>query len=98
AGLLAGFGLAAGLKSLFGQFGLELTETSLVFRPRTAVAAYAVGIFVTLFSAYLPARRASKVAPVEAMRDDVATPGASVRRRTIIGTVLAASGIAGIVV
>src|SRR5699024_745510 len=67
-GLLAGFALAAGLKTLFAQFGLDLSQTALVFRPRTAVAAYAVGILVTMFSAYLPARRASRIAPVEAMR------------------------------
>lgn len=96
AGLLAGFGLAAGLKALFAQFGLDLSQTALVFRPRTAVAAYAVGILVTMFSAYLPARRASRIAPVEAMRDDVAMADSSVRRRTVIGAVLAVLGVAAI--
>jgi len=95
-GLLAGFALAAGLKTLFAQFGLDLSQTALVFRPRTAVAAYAVGILVTMFSAYLPARRASRIAPVEAMRDDVAMADSSVRRRSVIGTVLAVLGAAGI--
>ena len=37
--------------------------------------ALGVGLLVTLASAYLPARRAGRVAPVAAMRDDVALAG-----------------------
>src|SRR5699024_9786216 len=87
-GLLAGFGLAVGLKTLFAQFGLDLSGTPLVFQTRTVVVAYAVGMLVTLFAAYLPARRASRIAPVAAMRDDVAMPESSIRRRVVLGSVL----------
>lgn len=93
-GLLAGFGLAAGLKILFANFGLDLTGSPLVFEPRTALVAYAVGMIVTLFAAYLPARRAAKIAPVAAMRDDIALPESSIRRRVIIGSVLVTAGVA----
>lgn len=93
-GLLAGFGLAAGLKALFANFGLDLSGSSLVFRPRTAVISYAVGILVTLFAAYLPARHAAKIAPVAAMRDDIALPESSIRRRLIVGSALVAAGAA----
>ena len=91
-GLLAGFGLAAGLKALFANFGLDLSGSPLVFQPRTAIVAYAVGILVTLFAAYLPARRAAKIAPVQAMRDDIALPESSIHRRVIAGSVLVATG------
>ncbi len=93
-GLLAGFGLAAGLKALFAEFGLDLSGSPLVFEPRTAIAAYAVGILVTLFAAYLPARRAAKIAPVAAMRDDIALPESSIHLRVVIGSVLVAAGAA----
>jgi putative ABC transport system permease protein len=92
-GLLGGWGLAVALKALFAQFGLDLSATPLVFSLRTVLVAYAVGIVVTLVAAYLPARRASRIAPVAAMRDDVALPEASIRRRMIVGAVLGVIGI-----
>jgi len=93
-GLGLGFLLAVGLKALFGLFGLDLSGTGLSFAPRTAVVAYAVGMVVTLLAAYLPARRASRIAPVAALRDDVALPEQSIRRRSVVGTVLVALGAA----
>ena len=93
-GLLAGFGLAAGLKALFAEFGLDLSGSPLVFQPRTAIVAFAVGVLVTLFAAYLPARRAAKIAPVAAMRDDIAMAESSIHLRVIVGSVLVALGAA----
>ncbi|AXT86472.1 ABC transporter permease [Aeromicrobium sp. A1-2] len=91
-GLGLGFGLAAGLRALFANFGLDLTGSPLVFQTSTAVFAYVVGVLVTMFAAYLPARRASRIAPVAAMRDDIALPEGSIRRRLAIGVGLAILG------
>jgi len=91
-GLVLGFGLAVGLRALFGYFGLDLSGTPLQFELRTALVCYVVGMTVTVVAAYLPARRASRISPVAAMRDDVALPESSVRRRTLVGAVLAAAG------
>ena len=93
-GLALGFGLALGIKALFAMIGLDLSGSALVFEPRTAVAAYLVGMLVTAFAAYLPGRRASRISPVEALRDDVAMPESSIRRRTIVGAAMTASGSA----
>ncbi|MGA8987116.1 ABC transporter permease [Aeromicrobium sp.] len=93
-GLGLGFGLAAALRALFANFGLDLTGSPLVFQPSTAVFAYVVGVLVTMFAAYLPARRASRIAPVAAMRDDVALPEGSIRRRLLVGVALAVLGTA----
>ncbi|NYE38963.1 putative ABC transport system permease protein [Nocardioides cavernae] len=100
-GLLVGLGLARGLAALFSSFGLEINSAVLNLTPLTVLAAYGVGIAVTVAAAYLPARRASKVAPVEAMREDVSMTEGSLRRRTLIGAVLLVIGaglaVAGVV-
>jgi len=93
-GLALGFALALGIKALFALIGLDLSGSPLVFEPRTALAAYLVGMFVTAFAAYLPGRRASRISPIEALRDDVAMPESSIRRRTIVGAVMTAMGAA----
>ncbi|TQJ48385.1 ABC transporter permease [Phycicoccus sp. SLBN-51] len=94
AGLGLGFVLAVGIKALFAQFGLDLSGSPLVFESSTAVAAYAVGLAVTMVAAYLPARRAGRMAPVAAMRDDVAMPEAALHWRLIVGGLLVAAGLA----
>ena len=91
-GLALGFGLALGLKALFGAIGLDLSGAGLVFAWRTVAVAYAVGVLITLLAAYLPARRAAQVPPVAAMRDDVAMPESSMRRRLVAGGMLTAVG------
>jgi putative ABC transport system permease protein len=91
-GLALGFALALGIKALFAMIGLDLSGSPLVFEPRTAVAAYLVGMLVTAFAAYLPGRRASRISPIEALRDDVAMPESSIRRRTIVGAAMTALG------
>ncbi|WP_137295505.1 ABC transporter permease [Nocardioides dongxiaopingii] len=91
-GVLLGIVLAIGLRALFATFGLDLSGQPLVYRPRSFLAAYVVGILVTMAAAYLPARRTSRIAPVQAMRDDVALPEASLRNRFRYGLLLALVG------
>jgi len=87
-GLGLGVLLAIGIRALFATFGLDLSGASLIFAPRTVGAAYAVGLVVTTFAAYLPARRSARIAPVAALRDDVAMTEAALHWRLIIGVVL----------
>jgi putative ABC transport system permease protein len=91
-GLGLGFALAMGITALFASFGLDLTGTPLVFQPRTALVAYAVGLVVTLAAAWLPARRAGRIPPVAAMRDDVVVGETSLHRRVILGGVMSVAG------
>ena len=84
-----------GLRALFAMFGLDLGAATLRLEPRTIAISYAVGVVVTLVAAYLPARRAARIAPVAAMRDDVALPESSLRRRLVVGVPLVAGGIGG---
>jgi len=91
-GILLGFALPPALTALMRAIGIDLQLDSLVFKPRTAILAYAVGIGVTMIAAYLPARRASRIAPVAALRDDIALPESSIRRRTLIGSIVVVLG------
>jgi putative ABC transport system permease protein len=96
-GLGLGLGVAAGLRAVLGVAGIEVPTTTLQVEPRTIAAALLVGVGVTVLAALLPARQATKVAPVAALRA-VDAPAKSVGRARIgIGaalTVLGAGGLA----
>ncbi|HVQ93781.1 MAG TPA: FtsX-like permease family protein [Mycobacteriales bacterium] len=91
-GLLAGIGVALGLKALFNTFGAEFPPGPTLVLPRTIIAAFAVGVLVTAAAALIPARRAAKIAPVAAMRD-AATADRSLTRQTIGGLIVLALGV-----
>lgn len=91
-GLGLGVLLAMGIRALFANFGLDLSGQPLIFAPRTFVASYAVGIVVTMTAAWLPARRTGRIAPIQALRDDVALPESALHRRLIVGTALIGVG------
>lgn len=95
-GLGIGLGVAKGLKLLMDASGFNLPSTSLQLEPRTVIVSLLVGTLVTVVAALVPARRATKVLPVEALRES--TPGAEKpsRRRAIIGLSLLGLGVAGI--
>jgi putative ABC transport system permease protein len=86
-GLGLGVLLAMGIRALFANFGLDLTGQALIFAPRTVLACYVVGVLVTMAAAWLPARRTTRIAPVQALRDDIALPESSIHRRLLLGLV-----------
>jgi putative ABC transport system permease protein len=90
-GLAAGVGLALLLQQLFRASGAEFGG-GLTFTYRPVLWSYAVGVVVTVTAAYFPARRAARIPPVAAMRDDVAMPPRSLRIRLIAGSVVTAAG------
>ncbi|MFT4200350.1 ABC transporter permease [Gordonia sp. (in: high G+C Gram-positive bacteria)] len=90
-GLAVGIGLAAALRAIaIATTGLP--NGGLRITPTAVLAALAVGIVVTMLSAWLPARRAARVAPVEAMRATMAEPR-SLHTRTVVGGVIGLLGI-----
>jgi putative ABC transport system permease protein len=91
-GLAFGLAVAVGVRGLLGAVGIAMPAGSLVVKAHTVVAAYLVGVVVTLFAAGGPAYRASRIPPVAAMRDDVALPERSLRNRAIGGAVVAVAG------
>ena len=95
-GLGMGYLLALGLRWLFGQFGLDLSQADFPITVTAVVASYVVGILVTAVAGLLPARRASRVAPVAALRDDVALPEGTLRKRVAVGLVMVVVGAGSI--
>ncbi len=86
-GIALGVGMARGLSALMTSFGLELPTASVRVQGSTVLAGLLVGTVVTVVAAVAPARRATKVLPVEALRDSV--PGAQrVSRLRFVGGVL----------
>ncbi len=101
-GLLLGLGLSRLLAGLFRTFGLDIAGDVLTLTPFTIIAGYVVGIVVTMVAAFVPARRAAKVPPVAAMRDDLVVQEKGMGRRLVlgsiamaVGTALAAAGLIG---
>jgi putative ABC transport system permease protein len=91
-GLGAGLLLASGLEGLFSSMGLSLPIAGMSLSGGTVIAGLLVGLGVTLAAAMMPARRATKVAPVAALRE-AADAGSRVR---LPGRVLrAATGLVG---
>jgi putative ABC transport system permease protein len=97
-GLAAGVGLAIGLIELLGLLGMNITSAEMAFGWPTPVAAYAVGIGVTVVAAYLPSRRAARVSPMAALADVEATgTGRPLRMRAAAGLLVAVAGAAALV-
>ncbi len=97
-GFVCGVGLAYGLRSALNAFDLGLPSGPLSLEPRTVAVAFTVGILVTVLSAYAPARRAARIPPVAAMREEFASAGDSLRVRTLVGSVLGALGAVAVVI
>ncbi|MFJ9697685.1 ABC transporter permease [Kitasatospora sp. NPDC101183] len=92
-GIGVGLGVAVGLVALMNAIGMDLKAADLQIGPDVFVAGYALGIVVTVVAAWFPARRASRIAPIEALRDH-GTPadGRANLIRSIVGLVLTAGG------
>lgn len=97
-GIVVGLGIAKGLEALLSSVGLDLSGSTLQLQARTVLVGLLVGTLVTVVASTFPARRATRVAPVEALRE--ATPQVSVVSvgRIATGATLIALGVASIIV
>ena len=93
-GILGGIGMAEGLEALFAANGVDLSDHPVVLASRTVVAAVLVGIGVTVLAALGPARAASTVAPMAAIRGAGEASPTRRRIRAISGLVLSGAGVA----
>lgn len=94
-GVGAGVGLVAGLQQIFAGMGMELSGR-IPLDGFTVAVSVTTGTLVSLVAAAVPARRAALTAPVEAMRDDVASHDRASRWRTGVGAVLLSGGLVAV--
>ena len=87
--------LRIGPFGLMDLVGLSLPSTAQQIEPRTIWLPVLVGTIVTVVAALIPARRATKVLPVEALREATPGSGKPSRLRGVIGFVLTGLGLTG---
>ena len=97
-GLAVGVGVAGLLKALLDAAGFEIPAGGIVLTGATVVTSLVVGIVVALASAYLPARKASKVPPLAAMREVAYERTTASTARILSGLVIVGLGVAALVV
>ncbi|HVL91878.1 MAG TPA: FtsX-like permease family protein [Acidimicrobiales bacterium] len=93
-GLAAGVAVAGGLKALLAGFGIDIPAGGIVLAPRTVAVSLVAGLGVSVVAALVPARKASRVPPVAALRNVAVDDTGRSRRRAVAGGVVVAAGAA----
>jgi len=101
AGLFLGLALAKGLNEVFVLLGIDLPTAGTVFETRTVVVCLLVGTVITLIASLRPARRATRVPPIAAVREGADLPPGRFARWTpfvsgatlLVGVLLLAYGV-----
>lgn len=93
-GVVAGFGLAQLIFMILDALDLGIPSGSLALTTSSVVTPLVLGFVVTLFSAWAPARRAGRVAPVQGMRVGTVAAEAGGGMRTYVGVLAVIAGIA----
>jgi putative ABC transport system permease protein len=73
-GLVLGLGIAKGMLALFSALSVDLPDGGTVFALRTVIVSLLVGTGVTLLATILPARRATRIPPIAAVREGSQLP------------------------
>ncbi|GAB7030940.1 FtsX-like permease family protein [Streptomyces sp. NPDC021749] len=94
-GFALGLGIAVGLRAVLNANGAGFPDGPVVISANTVLAALAVGVVVTVLAAWLPSRKAARIAPVEALSTVEAPPAPrSLVLRNTLGLLLTGLGVA----
>ncbi len=98
-GIFAGIGVAKLILYIFNAAGAGFPNFGIVLKPTAVVMAFLVGVGITVLAVLLPARRASRIPPVAAMRPELGFDALSTKRlvagtvTTIVGAVMFLIGL-----
>lgn len=95
-GVALGIAVAAALVTVFKQLGAVLESAALVISPSALITGFVVGVIVTLVASVFPALRASRVAPLAALRDVAVEHGGRMTGRLVVGGLLIVIGVAAL--
>lgn len=93
-GLVAGIGVATLLKLMLNGLGLDIPSSGVVVTAGTIQGSIVVGTLVTVLAAWLPARRAAKIPPLAALREDAVDSATVNPWRVVIAFVVTGLGVA----
>ena len=85
-GIVAGIGVAKLILAIFNAAGAGFPAFGIELKPTAVVMAFLVGVGITVLAVLLPARRASRIPPVAAMRPELGFDALSTKR-LVAGTV-----------
>jgi putative ABC transport system permease protein len=94
-GLGLGIFLAKGLNALFVAVGIDLPTQGTVVQTRTIVVSLLLGVGITLLATISPARRATSIPPIAAVREGATLPPSRLARHSP-ATSAVAFGIAAV--
>jgi len=97
-GIIGGVAVAKLLEALFAATGVDLPDYPLIIATRTIVAAVVIGVGVTMVAAVGPARRASSVPAMAALRGGAEAGAPGSRTRKVAGFGLLGVGVIAAVV
>ncbi len=92
-GIGAGIILSIGIRAILEGIGFGLPSAGLVIEPSTLVYGMLAGMIVTMFSAVFPAVSASRIAPIEALRESAAESQGYSRIRLLSGLLVMSLGV-----
>lgn len=97
-GVVAGIGIAYLIKAAMKVAGYDMGVATLNVPLRAIVVSLAVGVVVTLVAALVPAQRATRVPPVEAMTGAAVEQPEGLGDRAVFGVMMAVFGVLAIVI
>lgn len=95
-GVTVGFGLTYLLILALDAFGVALPGSGIKVTPQVVLQGLFSGTIITIASVMIPARRAARIEPIEALREAATEPGTVPRRRKIAAVVLVVLGLLGL--
>jgi len=86
-GIVTGAVLSFAIQAVLGAFDIDLPGAGVAIRPWTIALCMLVGTVVTVVSVFVPAFRAGRTKPVEAMRDAAVDRSGTSTARAVVGGV-----------